>query len=304
MKKKLLFSVTFVMLITSLISGSVVYGCNQEESFNPIVSTTWLNSNLNLKNLVIIDVRSASDYQSGHIVNSINIPFEVPFSPWITMRDGLLLELPEDNELSSTLGSFGITKKSKVVIVTGVSDPYALAAGTRVADTLIYTGVKNVSILNGGFDKWASEGKNVTTEVPLVTPKVFDGSINKNIFVSLDYVERKLGDSVIIDARDAQVYSGEVIEPYANKAGHIPTAKSLPAPLIWNEDGTFKSYNELKEMAENIGAENDNIIVYCGVGGYASSWWFILSEVLQYSDVKFYDGSAEEWVRYHNMTLE
>lgn len=302
MKKKIISLLTTVMLLTSLMPGALVYGGTK--GMEPIVSTSWLGDNLNLRDLVIVDVRTSEEYDAGHITNSISIPFVVPFSAWITMKDDLLLELPEKSELFNMLGSFGITKKSKVVLVGGTADPYAMAAAPRVADTLIYAGVKNVSILDGGYTKWASEGRPVTTEVPSITAKVFNGKINNKIFVSKEYVKDNIGQSVIIDARDAEVYSGEIIEPYAQKPGHIPTAKSLPTPLMWNEDGTYKSTSELKELVKGVADKGDKIIVYCGVGGYASAWWFILTEVLGYNNVKFYDGSAQEWSLNYDMVLD
>ncbi len=303
MKKKMIVLLTAVMLFTTALSGTFVYGCTPE--IDPIVSTSWLQNNMNLQNLVIVDIRTAEEYEAGHVINSVSIPFVVPFSAWITMKDDLLLELPEKDELFSMLGSFGITENSNVVIVGGTADPYAICAAPRVADTLIYAGVENVSILDGGYEKWASEGRSVTTESPAVTAKVFKGNkIDKNMFVSIDYVEKKIGKSIIIDARDAEVYYGEIIEPYAQKPGHIPTAKSLPAPLMWNEDGTYKSTSELKQLVQGIANENDHIIVYCGVGGYASAWWFVLTEVLGYKNVTFYDGSAQEWSIYNDMVID
>jgi thiosulfate/3-mercaptopyruvate sulfurtransferase len=302
MKKKIVSLLTVVMLLTSLMPGALVYGGTK--GMEPIVSTSWLGNNLNLKDLVIVDVRTSEEYDAGHIANSISIPFVVPFSAWITMKDDLLLELPEKSELFNMLGSYGITKKSKVVLVGGTSDLYAMAAAPRVADTLIYAGVKNVSILDGGYTKWASEGRQVTTEVPAITAKVFDGKINDKIFVSKEYVKNNIGKSVIIDARDAEVYSGEIIEPYSQKPGHIATAKSLPAPLMWNEDGTYKSTEELKNLVKGVADKGDKIIVYCGVGGYASAWWFVLTEVLGYNNVKFYDGSAQEWSMNYDMVLD
>lgn len=302
MKKKMIVLLTVVMLFTTLLSGTFVYGCTPK--IDPIVSTSWLQNNMNLQDLVIVDIRTTEEYEVGHVTDSVSIPFVVPFSAWITMKDDLLLELPEKNELFSMLGSFGITKSSNVVIVGGTADPYAICAAPRVADTLIYAGVKNVAILDGGYEKWASEGKPVNTEAPAVTEKAFDGKLDKKMFVSIDYVEKKIGKSVIIDARDTEVYYGEVIEPYAQKAGHIATAKSLPAPSMWNEDGTYKSISELKQLAQGIANKNDHIIVYCGVGGYASAWWFVLTEVLGYKNVKFYDGSAQEWVIYNDMVID
>lgn len=308
MRRELILVLAIVMLFSSLVSGNVAYGCIQEKLVEPIVSTNWLEANAGLKNLVILDVRSSANYIAGHIPNSISAPFEMPTSTWIIMKDELLLELPEKQDIFNSLGTLGITKKSIVVIVTaapGPSEPpYSLAGATRVADTLIYAGVKNVAILDGGYTKWVSEGKQVTTEVPVVNETVYISNVKKNMFVPIEYVEKKMGKSIIIDTRDANVYSGEVIEPYADKAGHIPTAKSLPTPLMWNQDGTYKSIDELQEMAASVADKDDNIIVYCGVGGYASSWWYVLTQVLGYRNVKFYDGSAQEWVRYNDMVLE
>lgn len=280
-----------------------------ERKIAPVVSTEWLENNANLDNLVVIDLRSEEEYAEGHIEGSINI-FAEDF--WVE-RDGLLLELPEEGALFELIGSNGITSDSLVVLVgtlAGAPLPptYGTAQTTRVADTLIYAGVKNVAILDGGFPKWVEEGRPVTTAVPEVSPVTYQGKVNGEMFVSTEYVQGKIGEAIIVDNRDAVVYTGEVIEPFADKPGHIPTAKSLPTPLIWNEDSTltYKSVEALKQMASSvIGEDKDQeIIVYCGVGGYASSWWYVLTQILGYENVKFYDGSAQEWVRSNDMALE
>lgn len=274
---------------------------------DPIVSTDWLAANRGMENLVTVDVRSANDYGSGHIPNSINVPFSVPVSAWIVMKDELLLELPEPAALFNTIGTCGITPSSLVVIVsataTSPNPPYPLADATRVADTLIYAGVKNVAILDGGFPKWAKEGKPTTSEVPKVKSGTYQGKTSKAMFVSKEYVRKQRGKAIIVDARDADVYIGMAMEPFANKAGHIPSARCLPAPWIWNPDGTYKDRKVLNAIASGIITKDKakEIIVYCGVGGYASSWWFVLTQVLGYQNVKFYDGAAQEWVRYYDM---
>ena len=134
--------------------------------------------------------------------------------------------------------------------------------------------------------------------------------VDRNMFVSMDYVHRQIekrhSNMVLLDARDANVYTGEVIEFYAPQPGHIPTARSLPTISIWNADGTYKSVGELRDMASDvIGRDrNKHIVVYCGVGGYASSWWYVLAEVLGYRNVSIYDGSAQEWVLYYDMVTD
>ncbi|MBT8225557.1 MAG: sulfurtransferase [Dactylosporangium sp.] len=298
---------TTSVLALSLTLGGTAHARPAHHRLRPVVSCDWLESHVDMRGLVLLDVRTADEYAAGHIENSISIPFEVPLSAWITVKDDLLLELPEKTDLSNVLGDAGITERSRVVIVTSVAEPpYPLSNATRVAETLIYAGVENVSILDGGYSAWLAEGRETTTDIPEVTPSVFDGTTNGEAFVDIDYVHGSIGRSLIVDARDAEVYSGEVTEPWAEKPGHIPSAVSLPTPLIWNEDGTYKSREELKALAEEALGEHSRhaeIIVYCGVGGYASSWLYVLTEMLRYRDVKMYDGSAQEWVKFYDMEL-
>ena len=273
------------------------------DTVSPLVSTDWLGANIGDPKLVILDVRISDDYVAGHIPNAVNVPFVVPFSAWITMKDDLLLELPDKADLFNAIGSAGIKSDSLVVVVGGAGDTFALAGITRVADTLLYAGVKNVAILDGGYDKWVKEGKTVSTEPVMPTLVAYTGEVNEAMFVSKDYVAKKIKKSVIADARDADVYFGvRLEEAWTSRLGHIPSAKSLPAPWLWTFAegvGTYKNIDELREMASGIIGKDASkeIIVYCGVGGYASTAWFVLQEVLGYTNVKVYDGSAQEWTR-------
>lgn len=314
MEKKLCFTPFVVVVLVLLLLGGNLHAAPNAPAtrrIDPLVSTEWLATNSNLDDLVIIDIRTAAEYEAGHIAGAINVPFEVPFSAWITMENDLLLELPNTDTLLATIGSWGVDEDSLVVIVTSVppapEPPYPLANATRAAATLIYAGVDNVAILDGGYTKWAAEQRPVTTETPVVQPVDFKGKIKEELFVDMDYVKKRASrrQTVIVDARDADVYFGVTIEPYANKAGHLPKAKSLPTPWIWNQDGTYKAREELAAMATGVlkvsPSQNREIIIYCGTGGYATAWWFVMTQMLGYTNVKIYDGSAEEWVRENDM---
>jgi len=323
----------FLTLLVSYMTVSLICGCaaftRQEaasrRTIDPIVSTDWLAANSRLANMVIIDIRSPVDYGGGHIPGAINEPFVTAFDPctgptskWIVgSADCLWLQLPEVNDLFSTIGNLGIRPDPPVVIVTAPNpnEPpfFGLANATRVADTLIYSGVKNVAILDGGHPKWVSEGRPTAKQVPALNSATYQGKVNPAIFVPVDHVHRHLKNAVIIDARDVDVYFGAVVEPFAAKAGHIPNAKSLPAPWIWdwNSDGayTYKDPQTLGTMAAGVIGEpgtagSRETIVYCGVGGYASSWWFVLTQILGYQNVKLYDGSAQEWAKKHDMVVD
>jgi len=311
-EKRLLFALPAFILMASLFLAGYAYAKHVPpwiRSIDPIVSTDWLAANSGLQDLVILDIRGGADYAAGHIPKAINVPFTDPFSSeWVVSDpNGLWLQLPDKTALFNTIGSRGIKRDSLVVIVTTTGEPpYPLANATRVADTLIYAGVKNVAILDGGYPKWVAEGKPKTTETPVVQPILYRAKVDEEMFVSREYVRKHIGRVLIIDARDADVYFGVTIEPFADKAGHIPSARSLPTPWMWKLDGEsyiYKDTETLSAMASGVIGKHkaSEIIVYCGVGGYASSWWFVLTQVLGYENVNIYDGSAQEWVRYYDM---
>ena len=312
MRRELFMTVVSVLALGGLVSVGAYGGDGR--GIDPIVSTDWLSAHST--EVIMLDIRSPADYAAGHIPGSINEPFVTAFDPtcrgpssnWIIgSKDCLWLQLPEKEDLFKTIGNLGITKDSLVVIVTAPNPnepPYfGLANATRVADTLIYAGVKNVAILDGGYPRWVAERKSTSKDVPKVNPITYNNKVNKEMFVSIDYVRKNIGRTVMIDVRDAEVYFGVAIEPFAPKEGHIPHARSLATPWMWklNPDGTYvyKDQKTLKAMASGVigGDMNKEIIVYCGVGGYASSWWFVLTQVLGYKNVRIFDGSAQEWVK-------
>ncbi|MBS7641085.1 MAG: rhodanese-like domain-containing protein [Candidatus Bathyarchaeia archaeon] len=278
----------------------------------PIVSTQWLHENLGRQNLVIVDIRSREEYLKGHIPGAINVPFDFPESAWITVRNGLLLEIPAKEALFQTIGSMGIKSDSLVIVVGKVPEctcpmgtcPFPLADAGRVAETLIYAGLKNVAILNGGHNAWADEGRPLSTDIVNPIPTVYRGTAQDSLIVTKKYVlekvESKSSDAVIIDARDPHVYFGIAVEEFSPIPGHIKGAKNLPAPWLWENLRTYKPLEVIGEAVSSVVGEDKSreIIVYCGVGGYTFMWGFILTEALGYTNVKLYDGSYEEWANF------
>lgn len=259
----------------------------------PIISTHWLAKNIDDPKLVIIDIRTNDNYKAGHIPRAIN----VPFSSWVVTKQGLLLELPEVEALFNTIGSAGIKSDSRVVVVNKTDIHHDIADATRVACTLIYADVNNVAILNGGYNKWLKERKPLSDEMVKPKPIAYKSELNKAIFVDKEYVKKKLGESVIIDSRTPDEFFGVTQDLFTEKPGHIPGAVCLPAPWVWTEEGSYKSIREIRELASGVVGRDKSreIIIYCGVGGYSSTWCFLLRELLGYTDVKIFDGAAQEW---------
>ncbi|KAL2123742.1 hypothetical protein VTJ04DRAFT_107 [Mycothermus thermophilus] len=286
--------------------------------FGPTVSPWWLNKCKPHLDLVVIDLRSADEYAAGHIPGSVSLPFE-PVSAWSQMGPGdLLLEMPPSADVFATLGSVGVSNPNpatKIVLVNGVGNPaFPQAASPRVATTLKYAGISEgrVSVLDGGFPAWTNEGFPTTTDVPTPVPRTYTATEDRSFLVNISYVAANINKRhqgiVLIDGRDKDVYDGLVLEEWADKPGHIPSAVSLPAKNIWNPDGSWKSPIQLLAMLRgavgyNVSRSYGQIIVYCGVGGYASSWYFTLTRILGFDNVVMYDGSAQEWSKYYDMEM-
>ncbi|KAK3902694.1 putative thiosulfate sulfurtransferase [Staphylotrichum tortipilum] len=286
--------------------------------FGPTVSPWWLSRCQAHLDLKVIDLRSADEYAAGHIPGSFNLPFE-PVSAWSQMGPGdLLLEMPPSADVFASLGAIGVSNPNpatKIVLVNGVGVPaFPQAASPRVATTLKYAGISEgrVAVLDGGFPGWISENGPSTTVIPTPSPRTYTATEDRSFLVNIDYVKANINKKnkgiFLIDGRDEAVYNGSVLEDWALKAGHIPSAVNLPAKHIWNADGSWKSPLELLAQLRGavgygVSRSYGQIIVYCGVGGYASSWYFTLTRILGFDNVVMYDGSAQEWSQYYDMEL-
>jgi thiosulfate/3-mercaptopyruvate sulfurtransferase len=166
-----------------------------------------------------------------------------------------------------------------------------------VAYTLIYGGVENVAVLNGGYNKWLKEKRPVSDKTAKPKKVAYTGTINEAMFVTKAYVEKKLGKSVIVDARSPDEFFGITQDLFTERAGHIPTAICLPAPWLWTDKGTYRPVREIRAMASGVVGRDKSkeIILYCGVGGFSSAWCFVLREILGYTNARVYDGAAQEW---------
>jgi thiosulfate/3-mercaptopyruvate sulfurtransferase len=262
-------------------------------TISPLVTTKWLAENIGQPGLVVVDIRNREEYSTGHIPGAVN----VPFSSWAKSSGSLLMALPTDEELFETIGGAGIGSGSMVVVVNKTDTPFTLADAARVAYTLIYGGVKNVAVLNGGDNKWLKEKRAVSDEAVKPQKVAYRGQINDEMFVNKAYVEKRLGKSVIVDARSPDVFFGITQDLFTDRPGHIPTATCLPAPWLWTDRGTYRSIKEIRAMVAGVVGRDRSkeIIVYCGVGGFSGALGFVMREMLGYTNARVYEGAAQEW---------
>lgn len=168
---------------------------------------------------------------------------------------------------------------------------------------LTYYGCKNMKLMNGGRKKWLEEDKPLTKDVPTYQRGNFKSSGPDNsIRVFLRYVSDTLGSKALVDVRSPKEFTGEILAPpeypteHAQRGGHIPGAANIPWAQAVNEDGTFKSAEELTKLYHSKGITPDKeVISYCRIGERSSHTWFVLKYLLGYPNVKNYDGSWTEW---------
>ena len=264
---------------------------------NFLVSTDWLEKNLNDPKLRIIEVSvDTGVYERGHIQNAVNFKWHTD------LVNPVQRDIASKEKFETLLRQAGINNDSTIVIY-GDNNNWFAAWGAWVFD--VY-GVQNVKLLDGGRKKWEAEKRPLTplaTKVKSGTIKIADA--NNAIRAKLAEVvviANKKSNTALVDIRSNDEYTGKIFAPAgvqetAIRAGHIPGAINVPWGKAVAEDGTFKSADELRKIYAAAGIDGTKpIVTYCRIGERSSHTWFALSKILGY-DVKNYDGS---WTEYGN----
>jgi thiosulfate/3-mercaptopyruvate sulfurtransferase len=199
------------------------------------------------------------------------------------------------------LQRFGINNNTTLILYGDFNNWFAAFAFW----VFKYYGYRDLKIMDGGRKKWLEEDKPLSKEVPNYPKGNFKASEpDDNIRVFMNYVKETLGkkDKALVDVRSPKEFTGEILAPpeypteHAQRGGHIPGAANIPWSQAVNDDGTFKSVDELKKLYDAKGIIPDKeIITYCRIGERSSHTWFVLKYLLGYPNVKNYDGSWTEW---------
>src|SRR5438067_2636928 len=261
-----------------------------------LVSTDWAAEHLNDPKVRLIEVDvDTTAYDQGHIPGAVGVN-------WSTqLTDQIRRDIPSKAAWERLLGQAGVSPDTKIVFY-GDNNNWFAAYAYWVAKMY---GHQDVTLMNGGRKKWELEGRPLTTE----PPKVQAGSYKAK---ELDLTYRALMPDVrpyvgapagkgLVDVRSPAEYNGDIIAPpglpeTAQRCGHIPGAQNVPWGQAANEDGTFKSPEELRQLYGGKGITPDKeIVAYCRIGERSSHTWIVLTELLGYPKVKSYDGSWIEW---------
>ena len=261
-----------------------------------LVSTDWVAEHAGDPGLVIVE--SDEDvllYETGHIPGAVKVDWHTE------LNDPVTRDYVDGEEFAALMSAKGISREDTIVVYGDKSNWWAAYA------LWVFTlfGHEDVRLMDGGRAKWQAEGREMTTEKPKPEPTEYPvvERDDSAIRAFLPEVRDSLGELPLIDVRSPEEYTGERThmpaypEEGALRGGHIPGAKSMPWGKAANEDGTFKSAAELKELyTEQAGlGESEEVIAYCRIGERSSHTWFVLKHLLGYSNVRNYDGSWTEW---------
>jgi thiosulfate/3-mercaptopyruvate sulfurtransferase len=260
-----------------------------------LVSTDWVANNLEDASLRLVEVDvDTSAYENGHIRNAVGWNWQTQ------LGDPVRRDIPSKEAWELLLSQSGISKDTKIVFY-GDNNNWFAAFAYWVAK--IY-GHQNAALMNGGRKKWELEGRELVKDAPQTQPATYRASEPDTALRALHHeVRESLGGAgrALVDVRSPAEFNGEVIAPpgmseTAQRAGHIPGAASVPWAQAANEDGTFKSREQLQALYAPKGVTEDKqVITYCRIGERSSHTWFVLKELLGYPNVRNYDGSWTEW---------
>ena len=261
-----------------------------------LVSTEWvaLHTNDPKVRLVEVDV-DTSQYDQGHIASAIAWNWQSQ------LCDNVRRDILTKADVEKLLSSSGIGNDTTIVLYGDNNNWFAAYAFWQ----LKYYGHNDVRLMNGGRKKWLEEKRPLTTDVPKVAPTSYksrgpDYSLRALRGMVFEAVEKKAMN--LVDVRSPDEFTGKVIAPpgmteTAQRGGHIPGAKSIPWSKAANDDGTFRSVDELRKLYEqdNGVSKDRETIAYCRIGERSSHTWFVLKYLLGHDKVRNYDGSWTEW---------
>lgn len=260
-----------------------------------LVTADWAEENIDTPGVVFVEVdEDASAYDYGHIKGAVKIDWKDD------LQDPIRRDFVNQEQFSQLLSERGISNDDTVVLYGGNNNWFAAYAYWYFK---LY-GHEDVKLLDGGRKKWELDAREVTSEIVKREATNYEAKpLNWDLRAKRDEVEAAIGAKNLIDVRSPDEYAGRLLAPahlpqeQSQRAGHIPTALSVPWSKAANEDGTFKSEAELRELyVDEAGLdEGKATIAYCRIGERSSHTWFALRELLGYTDVKNYDGSWTEY---------
>jgi thiosulfate/3-mercaptopyruvate sulfurtransferase len=260
-----------------------------------LVDADWVEAHLGDPGVVIVEVdEDTSAYDKGHIANAVKIDWKKD------LQDPVRRDFVDRHGFEELLSARGISNDDLVILYGGNNNWFAAYAYWYFR---LY-GHANVKLLDGGRKKWELDSRDLVTEVPERAKTSYQAKDqNTSLRAFRDEVIAAIGQRNLVDVRSPDEFSGKLLAPahlpqeQAQRAGHIPTAKNVPWSKAANDDGTFKSDDDLRKLyGDEAGLDfGKGTIAYCRIGERSAHTWFVLHELLGQANVKNYDGSWTEY---------
>jgi len=261
---------------------------------NSLVTAQWVEDNLDTDGVVLIEVdEDTTAYDKGHIRGAIKLD-------WTTdLQDQVRRDFVNKSQFEALLSERGVSNDDTVVLYGGNNNWFAAYAYWYFK---LY-GHQDVKLLDGGRKKWELDSRELTDDtVTREKTSYTAGEQDHSIRAFRDETVAAIGTKNLVDVRSPDEFAGRLLAPahlpqeQAQRAGHIPTAANVPWSKAANDDGTFKSDEELKKLYTDAGVDWDKeTIAYCRIGERSSHTWFVLHELLGDTSTKNYDGSWTEY---------
>ncbi|WP_394360108.1 sulfurtransferase [Amycolatopsis sp. SB7-3] len=259
-----------------------------------LVTTQWAEENLDTPGVVFIEVdEDTTAYDNGHIRGAVKFDWRKD------LQDGVRRDFVNKEGFEKLLSEKGISNDDRVILYGGNNNWFAAYAYWYFK---LY-GHEKVQLLDGGRKKWELDGRELNSDEVKREPTTYQAQEQDlSIRAFRDEVVAEIGKSNFVDVRSPDEFSGKLLAPahlpqeQSQVPGHIPGALNVPWAKVANEDGTFKTEEEIKELYSDEGLdEAKSTIAYCRIGERSSIAWFALHELLGYDQVKNYDGSWTEY---------
>jgi len=261
---------------------------------NSLVSAQWVADNLDNPKVVLVEVdEDTTAYDKGHIKGAIKLDWTKD------LQDQVRRDFVNKEQFEALLSDRGIANDDTVVLYGGNNNWFAAYAYWYFK---LY-GHQDVKLLDGGRKKWELDSRELTDEVPTRAKTSYTAQEqDHSIRAFRDETVEAIGTKNLVDVRSPDEFAGRLLAPahlpqeQSQRAGHIPTAVNVPWSKAANDDGTFKSDDELRQIYGEAGFdEGKDTIAYCRIGERSSHTWFVLKEILGHENVKNYDGSWTEY---------
>jgi thiosulfate/3-mercaptopyruvate sulfurtransferase len=261
---------------------------------NVLVDADWVEAHLDDPKVVLVEVdEDTAAYDKNHIRGAVRIDWRQD------LQDQVRRDFVNKEQFEKLLSSKGISNDDTIVLYGGNNNWFASYAYWYFK---LY-GHDDVKLLDGGRKKWELDSRELVDEVPQRGATSYTAKEpNTEIRAFRDEVVEAIGTLNLVDVRSPDEFSGKLLAPahlpqeQSQRAGHVPTAKNIPWSKAANDDGTFRSDDELTELYQGEGVDfSKDTIAYCRIGERSAHTWFVLHELLDQPNVKNYDGSWTEY---------